>query len=95
MINIFMKKSKQVSESEETAKDVHDSKAVVKDDSLKRSKLIDIKVETPDDDEPERKAWQNFSVLKNLARFIHMKIIRIYLLSARMSVICSSLIIRE
>ncbi len=55
MINIFMKKSKQVSESEETAKDVHDSKAVVKDDSLKRSKLIDIKVETPDDDEPEKK----------------------------------------
>ena len=54
MINIFMKKSKQVSESEETAKDVHDSKAVVKDDSLKRSKLIDIKVETPDDDEPEK-----------------------------------------
>jgi hypothetical protein len=50
-----MKKSKQVSESEETAKDVHDSKAVVKDDSLKRSKLIDIKVETPDDDEPEKK----------------------------------------
>jgi len=55
VINIFMKKSKQVSESEETAKDVHDSKAVVKDDSLKRSKLIDIKVETPDDDEPEKK----------------------------------------
>lgn len=55
MINIFMKKFKQVSESEETAKDVHDSKAVVKDDSLKRSKLIDIKVETPDDDEPEKK----------------------------------------
>ena len=55
MINIFMKKSKQVSESEETAKDVHDSKAVVKDDSLKRSELIDIKVETPDDDEPEKK----------------------------------------
>lgn len=55
MINIFMKKSKQASESEETAKDVHDSKAVVKDDSLKRSELIDIKVETPDDDEPEKK----------------------------------------
>lgn len=55
MINIFVKKSKQASESEETAKDVHDSKAVVKDDSLKRSELIDIKVETPDDDEPEKK----------------------------------------
>lgn len=55
MRNIFMKKSKQASESEETAKDVHDSKAVVKDDSLKRSELIDIKVETPDDDEPEKK----------------------------------------
>jgi len=53
--NIFMKKLKQTSESEETAKDVHDSKAVVKDDSLKRSELIDIKVEMPDDDEPEKK----------------------------------------
>jgi hypothetical protein len=50
-----MKKLKQTSESEETAKDVHDSKAVVKDDSLKRSELIDIKVEMPDDDEPEKK----------------------------------------
>lgn len=55
MRNIFMKKLKQTSESEETAKDVHDSKAVVKDDSLKRSELIDIKVEMPDDDEPEKK----------------------------------------
>lgn len=55
MRNIFMKKPKQASESEETAKDVHDSKAVVKDDSLKRSELIDIKVEMPDDDEPEKK----------------------------------------
>ena len=55
MINIFVKKLKQTSESEETAKDVHDSKAVVKDDSLKRSELIDIKVEMPDDDEPEKK----------------------------------------
>ena len=55
MRNIFMKKLKQASESEETAKDVHDSKAVVKDDSLKRSELIDIKVEMPDDDEPEKK----------------------------------------
>ena len=55
MRNIFMKKPKQASESEETAKDVHDSKAVVKDDSLKRSGLIDIKVEMPDDDEPEKK----------------------------------------
>lgn len=95
MINIFMKKSKQASESEETAKDVHDSKAVVKDDSLKRSELIDIKVETPDDDEPEKKGLAKLFGPKNLARFIRMKIIRIYLLSARMSVICSSLIIRE
>lgn len=55
MRNIFMKKLKQASESEETAKDVHDSKAVVKDDSLKRSELIDIKVEMLDDDEPEKK----------------------------------------
>lgn len=55
MRNIFMKKLKQASESEETAKDVHDSKAVVKNDSLKRSELIDIKVEMPDDDEPEKK----------------------------------------
>ncbi len=55
MRNIFMKKPKQASESEETAKDVHDSKAVVKDDSLKRSELIDIKVEMTDDDEPEKK----------------------------------------
>lgn len=55
MRNIFMKKLKQASESEKTAKDVHDSKAVVKDDSLKRSELIDIKVEMPDDDEPEKK----------------------------------------
>lgn len=55
MRNIFMKKPKQASESEETVKDVHDSKAVVKDDSLKRSELIDIKVEIPDDDEPEKK----------------------------------------
>lgn len=55
MRNIFMKTLKQTSESEETAKDVHDSKAVVKDDSLKRSELIDIKVEMPDDDEPEKK----------------------------------------
>lgn len=55
MRNIFMKKPKQTSESEETAKDVHDSKAVVKNDRLKRSELIDIKAEMPDDDELEKK----------------------------------------
>ena len=50
-----MKKPKQAPKSEEIIKDVHDDKAVVKDDSLKRSELIDIKAETPDDDEPEKK----------------------------------------
>lgn len=55
MRNIFMKKPKQAPKSEEITEDVHDGKAVVKDDSLKRSELIDIKAETPDDDEPEKK----------------------------------------